>query len=713
MNRRQFIQNSLAGVGTISMLSTAKLLSIQKNADKSQRFRQIHLDFHTSEYITDIGAEFDPDEFAETLKRAHVNSVNCFGRGHHGWIYYNTEKFPERRHPHLTRNLLPQQIEACHKRDIRVPIYLTLQADFFTVKQHPEWRLIEPDGMPSGGLLNTPHFWKLICLNTPYVDFLKAHIAELFDLMPVDGLWLDIIEPRDCSCRYCWTEMEKRRFDPRIEQDRQMFANEMIREFMLDMTAFIRQFSNDCTIYYNSGHIWPFHRRAQKAFTHYELESLSSTPSWPYPYFQTTARYARTLGKEIVGMTGKFHTSWGDFHSFKNQPALEFDCFQALAVTGKCSIGDQLHPSGKIDPVTYDLIGSVYSQVKAKEPWCRDAEAVSEIGLLSTEEHELIDVNPHHPPSLTGAVRMLLESGHQFDVLDSDNDFSKYKVLVLPDEYPVNETVRTKIDRFVANGGALIATFEAGMDAEKTDFQLESLGVTKVGDGSRDEQGNPVRGKIYPRNDYAQYIVPKGTIGAHLQPTEYVMYARGMDVRPNSGAKVLLYNTKSYFDRHYKHFSSHRQTPSSGETGSPAVIQNGNVIYFSHPLFSLYYERAPQWCKQLFLNALDMLLPDPLVRTTAPSTAIITLNEQSALNRWVLHILHYIPERRAQTFDIIEDEISLFDVRVSLRIPRSVRAVTLVPEKTGLAYQNENGRIEFILPKVSGHRMVEVGFISR
>lgn len=31
------------------------------------RFRQIHLDFHTSEAIDSVGSNFDPDEFAETL----------------------------------------------------------------------------------------------------------------------------------------------------------------------------------------------------------------------------------------------------------------------------------------------------------------------------------------------------------------------------------------------------------------------------------------------------------------------------------------------------------------------------------------------------------------------------------------------------------------------------------------------------------------------
>ena len=309
-------------------------------------------------------------------------------------------------------------------------------------------------------------------------------------------------------------------------------------------------FSKECTIYYNSGHIWPYHRRAGEAFTHFDLESLSSSMSWPYPYFQTTARYARTLGKDIVGMTGKFHTTWGDFHSFKNKAALEFDCFQALAVNAKCSIGDQLHPSGKIDPVTYDLIGSVYSQVEQKEPWCKDATAVSEIGVLSTEEFKLLDVNPKHPAPLTGAVRMLLEEDHQFDVLDSDNDFSKYKLLVLPDDYPMTVKIKKKLTKFVNNGGKLIASFEAGMGEKKSEFALSALGIKKASDGPVDEQGNLVRGRNFSRNSYAEYIIPEGEIGTGLEPAEYVMYARGMDVTATAG-EVLLYNTNSYFDREY------------------------------------------------------------------------------------------------------------------------------------------------------------------
>src|SRR4051794_4054943 len=113
-------------------------------------FRQVHLDFHTSELITEIGAQFNPDEFGDRLVKARVNSITCFARCHHGWLYYDTQRFPERRHPHLTRNLLREQIDACHARGIRVPIYVTVQWDHYTANAHPEWLALDEDGRITG-----------------------------------------------------------------------------------------------------------------------------------------------------------------------------------------------------------------------------------------------------------------------------------------------------------------------------------------------------------------------------------------------------------------------------------------------------------------------------------------------------------------------------------------------------------------------------------
>ena len=51
--------------------------------------------------------------------------------------------------------------------------------------------------------------------------------------------------------------------------------------------------------------------------------------------------YARTLNMEYLGMTGKFHTTWGEFGGFKHPNALLYETALSLANGAKCSIGDQ------------------------------------------------------------------------------------------------------------------------------------------------------------------------------------------------------------------------------------------------------------------------------------------------------------------------------------------------------------------------------------
>ena len=659
----------------------------------SLRFRQIHLDFHTSEAIPDVGCEFDAHEFASVLAQAHVNSVTCFARCHHGWLYYDSKLFPERVHPHLVRkNLLQEQIEACHAVNIRVPIYITVQWDHFSANAHPEWRVVRPDGSFEGTQLYEAGFYRFLCVNTPYRDFLKAQTREVLETFPVDGIFFDIVQPVDCSCLYCRKLMEQEGLEPSNRESRQFFGRRSIAAFQAEMTDFVRQFNADCNIFYNAGHIGPRHCSIVKTFTHFELESLPSG-GWGYLHFPLTMRYARNLGLDCLGMTGKFHTSWGDFHSFKNPAALQYEVFNMLALGAKCSIGDQLHPSGKISQPVYDLIGSVYEEVEKKEPWCAEAEPVVEIGVFTPEEFQGASLD-RLPPALMGAVRILTEGGHQFDVLDTFSDLEKYAVLVLPDDIPVNLSFAEKLHTYLSRGGAVILSYRSGLNETGERFALPEFGIE-------------FKGEAFYSPDF---LIPAGDIGRGLPHTEHVMTLRGLDVSPLAGSQVLADVTVPYFNRTYQHFSSHRHTPSSGEIGYPGVVRLGKAIYFAHPIFRQYNENAPRWCKTLLLNALDLLLPQPLLQHNGPSTLQVTLNQQPAQNRWVVHMLHYIPERRSQTIEIVEDIIPLYHVEVSVKCPRLILKVRLVPQQDEIPFTQENERVQFSVPRLDGHQMIEIQF---
>jgi hypothetical protein len=213
---------------------------------------------------------------------------------------------------------------------------------------------------------------------------------------------------------------------------------------------------------------------------------------------------------------------------------------------------------------------------------------------------------------------------------------------------------------------------------------------------------------MFLRNDYSDYVLPEGAIGKGLPPTEHIMYMKGLEVEACPESEILCYSVQSYFNRSYEHFCSHRQTPSSGKKGYPAAVKKGNAIYFAHPIFSQYFENAPHWCKQMFLNAVDMLISEPVLRHSGPSTMLATVNEQKEQGRWVVHLLHYIPERRCREIDIIEDVIPLYNVNISLLVPNEVKSVECVPECKNLAFEIRNNRLEFTVPQVNGHQMVSI-----
>ncbi|MDF2614311.1 MAG: Beta-galactosidase trimerization domain protein [Clostridia bacterium] len=670
--------------------------------DYKLRFRQVHMDFHTSEKISGIGEKFDADEFAGTLDEARVNSVTCFARCHHGWLYYDSKNYPEMIHPGLKqKDLLEQQIKACHKRNIRVPVYTTVQWDHFTSSRHPEWVCINEDGTmvdtcnPESKGVYEAGFYKTLCVNTSYRDYLKAHIKDIFESVPeVDGIFLDIVMVVDCSCRTCVEGMLKENYDPVSREERLLYAKKMMEEFKKDISDYIRSFNSAASIFYNTSHIEPALRTVQDSYTHWELESLPSG-GWGYVHFPNSARFARTTGLDLLGQTGKFHTMWGDFHSFKNKEALEYECYRMLAFNAKCMIGDQLDPDGKISKDVYQLIGSVYKEVEQKEPWCIEARPVCDMAIFTPEALGFNSgCGGTIPESVVGASTMLEEMGHQFDIVDVKSDFNSYKVIILPDEIIMNKELAEKVENYIEAGGSVIATYQSGLNSEKTAFASGVFGVNYLGEAPYSPD----------------FIVPKGEIGKGLSETEYVMYKQGTHIEITEGTELLSSVNVPYFNRTWQHFCSHKHTPSSHQYGYPGIVKKGKVIYYSHPVFSTYAQLHPKWCKLLIKNGLDMLLPEPIVRYEGPTSLLACVNLQEQEKRYVLHMLHYIPEKRCQEIFTIEDVIPLYYTKVSMKLSEKAKAVKVVPDGENLDFKYHDGRIQFVIEKINGHAMVAIEY---
>lgn len=695
LTRRSFVKSlSLAaGLGVIPTSASGQLENRAPDVPlpavavdpRALRFRQVHLDFHTSPLITDVGADFDASDFVQTLKDAHVNSINIFAKCHHGMTYYPSKVGPV--HPGLKFDLLGKMIESCHKAGILTPVYITIMWDQYAAEQHADWRVLNEQGT-NDGAAPLQAGWKRLCINTPYLDYVSAQAEEVAKNYEADGFWFDIVEypPYGCFCHYCMEEREKLGLDSSKQTDRAKHMEMVIERAMDRLESTVRRYRPRAATFFN-GQVRIGMRPYLKHYTQVEVESLPGG-GWGYTHFAVMSRYVRNFGLDYLGMDARFHRTWGDFGSLRNQAALDYECFRMLAQAGKCSIGDQMNPQARLLKPVYARIGNTYKSVEEKEPWCAGAHAVTEIGFLSTS-------NTLMPGTVAssdaGVSNMLMELHQQFDVLDRESDFSRYRVLILPDSHRFDQTLLDKVQKYLDGGGKLILSYESGLDSDAKEFALKAAGVECVGPSP------------YP-GDGGDYFEAHEGINQDIDPIIHFTYATGLLVKAQPGTAVLASFWKPYFDRTYEHFSSHHQTPPERATDYSVIAQSGNVIYISFPIFRAYAENAYRCHKLLVRNCLRRLLPDPLIKAELPSTAEASLTEQPG--KRIMHLLHYPATRRAPDLDIVEEAIPLANVRVWLRMDKQPSRVYIAPQRLSLKFTFDGEYAETIIPSVEGHQMV-------
>lgn len=665
------------------------------------RFRQIHLDFHTSEKIPSVGEKFDPKQWQEMLKRGHVDSVTVFSKCHHGCSYHDTSV--GFKHPGLKFDLLARQIEASKAIGVKTPIYISAGFDEYAARVHPEWVVVQKDGS-AGNPLHAG--WKLMNFNSPYLDYLCAQIEEVVEKFDGgDGIFLDIIAPWKSFDQKSLRDMRENGIDPEDDEQTSQWAHTVLQKYYERTTASCKNKNADLPVFHNSGHISKGAGEVLKWQSHLELESLP-TGGWGYDHFPISAKYVATLDRTYLGMTGKFHTTWGEFGGFKRPEALRYECGAMLAFGARCSIGDQLHPSGEMNQDTYNLIGAAYSEVEQNESYVVGAKPVSEIALVSPEAARGGGFSGHTTKNDAeeGAARMLLELHHQFDVIDLDRELDGYKLLIVPDEISLAGDLLTKVQTFIDKGGRVLLSGASGVNEARNGFVVDA-GVELVGKGEWDPD----------------YIIP-----TDLSPTPrvrgpFVIHGGAWNVKPQAGTKVLAQRAATYFNRTWEHFCSHQHTPDSEVLEYPAVTSNGKVAYFAHNIFTSYRHLGQPLYRDLVADAIVALLGTTATQfQNFPSQARAALTEQSAASRYVLHLLYATPVKRggeqarfaaAETMvEIIEDLVPLHDVKCFVQVDQEINAVKLAPSGEALEYSQDNGEVRFTVPKFECHQMVELTY---
>lgn len=645
--------------------------------------RAIHLDFHTMPRVHDVGLDFDPEAFSKTLADSHVDYVTVFAKCNLGFAYYPTKVGTV--HPGMkVPDLLGPMVDACHRRGISVAAYVNAGLDHERALRRRDWCKVDKQGRVYR-MAEMGHFFRPLCLNTDYRQNVLGMVEEILKSYPVDGIFLDCFDHKPCYGVECVDAMAEKGMDVHDDVAVTRHYSLVTDRFVSDAEEIVARLAPGIYLCHNGV-------RYSRQPTHVELEVLP-TGGWGYDYLPLAIRYTRTLGKPYFTMTGRFQKSWGDLGGLRPEHSLLFDCYYSISNGGTCSIGDHMHPRGRLDPAVYDLVGRTYGKIMEIEPWIEAAKPEAEVLVLDPRLVQIPDSNGYpfaRGSGLQGAARMLSELKCQFDLGHGGQDLSRYRVIVLADDVPVDPPLARELRAHLDRGGFIISSAWAGLNPEGTAFALDDYRLACEG----------------PEPWSYTFFRALPALGPGLPQMLTTVYTPGIAMAALPGAQLLADLYQPYFnmkewDLHHEHL----YCPPDKPAGRPALARSGNVFHFSFPVFRGYIQHAVIAYRQLVGRCLELALPAPLVKVeNLPSFAQVTVG--STRSQRLVHLLAYVPELRGGT-QIIEEPILATNVRVSLRVDGGdPKRAYLAPSRQPLELTRAAGYVTVVVPEVRGYGLV-------
>ena len=615
--------------------------------------RAIHIDFHTMPGIDDFGENFDAATFAETLSSAKVGYINFFGRCNKGFSYYPTKVGVE--YPGLKTNMLKDVIDECHKRNIGVTAYLNGCISHEVILRNPKYAKQTRDGST---VIYDPasehHAYQVGCFNTGYSEHIISEIREMLAYNP-DGIFCDCMRIDPCFCPLCVEKMELLGVD--------MNDDDAVLEFqyntLLDMIDAIRDVvPEDVRLYFNSS--IPYDKIADRQ-SHVEVECLP-TGGWGYEFYRSQANYFKAITDERVYMSGCFIDGWGDFGGKKSKASMENDAYDALIYGYTPSIGDHLHPKGELNQRMYRDIGEIYSYVEQLEPWTEKTAPYAEVAVLRNQvTHK--NVLKFLTESDKGVSRMLAELKICFDTINESMDFSKYKLLILPDHIEITDTLFEKLKSYK---GSILSSGSSIRQGGVWDF-VESFQKDTNTHGFYN-QGEEVFGmyncgiKMTSHDSIADYIEP--------------------------------YFNETFDGKHYYFY-----IPPKESAGFSAIAMKDRRAHICFNIFEAYNQHGAIFHKELIDAMITQLLPERKITTDLPSTARVTLAEGDDF--CLLHIKTTFPEIR-EARGVVEEHVRM-PAGNKVILSGTYTAVKTLPDLKELCFKCKKGKTEITLPEINGY----------
>ena len=430
---------------------------------------------------------------------------------------------------------------------------------------------------------------------------------------------------------------------------------------MQRLTGVIHEYYPDAPVFYNGGA--DMNRTEYHPYQgHFILEDLPT--AWGgYDLMPIRAKFFEKYGKDVFGMTAKFHHNWGEFGGFKNKDALKYECADMLSVGASIYVGDHLHPSAAIDESTYAVIGHAFDYVKRIEAYCDHTKTHTDLALWLS----------HTKESDIGASKLLQVMHLEYDVIETSETLSRYACVILPDCVRLTDKDKAALTAFTANGGKIIASYDSVFDA---------LGIRKLEPSAFDRD--------YIKCRVEDFVTP------------FLSYSAAYKTESDGECLAEVY--EPYFSRTFGHYSGHKNTPYHTEPASyPALVKRGNVLYFAHPIFKAYNQSGNYVLEKYAENAISAFYDKMIETKELPSCGRVRLREGDGF--LALHVLYAPPVNRGNVC-LLPDFPKLHDVEIRVKTDKRILSAVTRPDGEPVPFTQDGDRVILHLPPFRMHTLV-------
>jgi putative glycosyl hydrolase-like family 6 (GHL6) protein/glycosyl hydrolase family 42 (putative beta-galactosidase) len=411
-------------------------------------------------------------------------------------------------------------VGACHEAGIKV----IARTDFSKVRrplyeQHPEWAYRRPDGE-----IVDEHGDVHVCPTSEYQQSCAPRIVEeTITVLAVDGIFFNMagfqthdyrgVDHGNCHCRGC-VDGFRAMFDLELPVVRDVedaayrrylvFQRRTLRSAKRRMDALIRGLRPNLAIDRPSDDLGGFVRQ--------ESGSALDRAEWAYSASANTKWVVASLPRTVSSNSSVDFVDYPVRHVAVSPHRQRHRVAQALANGG----GLDYYVIGPLDRRAdrsgIAAIAELFAFYARHEEHYRGLRSSAVLGLVTGP-----DANARE---FRGWFRVLAEHHVLFDVLRFDDATSpplrRYRVLVVPDHQPISDELARTLERFVEDGGTLVATGRTGFRTDELEPRgtpaLSCLGIERVR-GVRDVRGaylsvdDPSR---FPRLDGVELVFLDG-----------------------------------------------------------------------------------------------------------------------------------------------------------------------------------------------------------